>query len=364
MSDFGRFFLPGPTEVRPKILKAMLQPMIGHRTEQFAAMHRQIVQGLQMVFRTHRPVYVASSSATGLMEMAIRGCPEGPILSLVNGSFAERFARIAQVCGRRTRVLTVPWGDTHPLEMVEQHLAAESFVAMTVVQSETSTGALADVRALTELAHRYGVMCLVDSVTGVAALPVETEAWGLDFVLTASQKSLALPPGLAFAVASEAYILQAASVPDRGRYFDPVEYEEAGLDDGTPTTPALPLLYAAQAQLADIAKEGIETRWARHGMMLAEVETFVDAQRDRGRALTFLARPGERSPSVSCLALPGELSAKAVVSGMSERGYTIARGYGQRKDSTIRIGHMGDHTVAGLRGCLAALDETLGALTA
>lgn len=359
MSDFGRFFLPGPTEVRPRILQAMAQPMIGHRSEQFAALHRRVVRGLQHVFRTTRPVFIASSSATGLMEMAIRGCPEGPILALVNGSFAERFARVAQVCGRRTRVLTVPWGETHPLEMVEQQLASESFAAMTVVHSETSTGALSDIRALNELAHRYDVMCLVDSVTGVGAVPTETEDWGLDFVFTGSQKALALPPGLAFAVASEAYILQAASVPERGRYFDPVEYEEAGLDDGTPTTPALPLLYAADAQLQDIEAEGITRRWARHGMMLAEVETFVDAQRAAGQALAFLARRDERSPSVSALSLPAGRSARDVVAAMQDRGFTIARGYGQRKDATIRIGHMGDHSVAGLRACLAALAEVL-----
>lgn len=364
MSEFGHFFLPGPTEVRPRILAAMTQPMIGHRSVAFSALHRRVVRGLQQVFRTQRPVYVVSSSATGLMEMAVRGCHEGPILSLVNGSFAERFARVAQSCGRRTRVLTVPWGDTHPLDLVEEQLSSGSFAAMTVTHSETSTGALSDVRALTELAHRYGVMCLVDSVTGIGAVPLETDEWGVDFVFTGSQKALALPPGLAFAAASEAYILQAASVPERGRYLDPVEYEEAALDDGTPTTPALPLIYAADAQLHDVLAEGIEARWARHGMMLAEVETFVDAQRAAGVELNFLPRRGERSPSVSCIALPGDRSARDVVAAMLDRGFTIARGYGQRKDSTIRIGHMGDHTVAGLRRCLQALGEVLATPTA
>lgn len=359
MSDFGRFFLPGPTEVRPEILAAMAQPMIGHRSADFAAMYRRIEAGLQHVFRTHRPVYCVTASATGLMEMAVHGVPEGPILSLVNGSFAERFARVAQRCGRRTRVVSVPWGATHPLELVEQHLAAEPFAAMTLVHSETSTGTLADLQALTELAHRYGVMVLVDGVTSVGALPVETDAWGVDFVLTGSQKALALPPGLGFGVASEAYILQASSVPGRGRYLDPVEYEEASLNDGTPTTPALPLFYAADAQLAAIVAEGVERRWARHAEMLALTERWVEAQRTEGVSIGFLARSGERSPSVSCLTLPPALTARDVVLAMQARGYTIGRGYGQLADSTIRIGHMGDHTVTGLEGCLAALAEVL-----
>src|SRR5690606_4965603 len=108
-------------------------------------------------------VYLVTASATGAMEMAIRGAAEGPILSLVNGAFAERFARVSQRCGRRTRVVTVPWGETHPLDLVEQHLASEPYAAMTVVHAETSAGSLADLRSLTELAHRYGVMCLADS---------------------------------------------------------------------------------------------------------------------------------------------------------------------------------------------------------
>ena len=360
MTDFGHFFLPGPTEVRPKILQAMARPMIGHRSGEFAAMHRQIVRALQQVFRTTRPVYTVSASATALMEMAVRGAPDGPILSLVNGSFGERFARVAQRCGRRTRVVSVPWGDTHPLDLVEQQLSSESYAAMTVVHSETSTGVLSDLHVLTQLAHRYGVMLLADSVTGVGAMPVETEAWGVDFLFTGSQKALAMPPGLGFAVASEAYILQAASVPDRGRYLDPVEYEESALADGTPTTPALSLFYAADAQLADILAEGIATRWARHGAMLAHTERWVEEQRARGVQTGFLARSGERSPSISCLTLPPHLTARDVVSRMHDRGYTIGRGYGQMQDSTIRIGHMGDHTVAGLDRCLEALADVLG----
>jgi len=361
VSDFGRFFLPGPTEVRPEILNAMAQPMLAHRGAEFTAIYERVVSGMQQVFRSSRPVYCVSASATALMEMAVRGAPEGPILSLVNGAFAERFARLSQRCGRRTRVLSVPWGDTHPLDLVEEQLAAEPYSAMTVVHSETSTGALSDVRVLTELAHRYGTMCLVDGVTSVAAVQCETEAWGMDFVLTGSQKALAMPPGLGFAVASEAYILQASVVPDRGRYLDPVEYEEAAIRGGPPTTPAIPLFYAADAQLKSILAEGLDARVARHAAMRALVEHWLEEQRERGVSVAMKARAGERSPSVSCLVLPPELNARDVVAAMLERGFTIGRGYGQLQDSTVRIGHMGDHTPAGVADCLAALGEVLAA---
>ena len=356
---FGTFFLPGPTEVRPEILRAMLRPMIPHRSREYEALHKRIVTGLQAVFRTRRPVYLMTASATGAMEAAVRGAPEGPILSLVNGAFSERFARIAQNCDRQTRILSVPLGATHPLDLVEKALADGAFAAVTVVHSETSTGALTDIRSVSDLAHRHGVMCLIDSVTGIGGTPVETDAWGLDFVLTGSQKALALPPGLAFAVASEAYILQAPATPNRGRYLDVLEYEEFALRSQTPNTPALSLLYAAEAQLATIAEEGIEARWARHAAMRAETESWVAARQAEGTALGFLPRSGERSPTVSTLTLPAGVGASAVVQRVAELGFVIGAGYGPLKETTIRIGHMGDHTVETLRPCLAAVRHAL-----
>jgi aspartate aminotransferase-like enzyme len=358
-APFGTFFAPGPTEVRPEILQAMARPMIRHRGTEYEALHQRVVAGLQGVFRTRRPVYLMTASATGFMEAAIRCAPEGPILSLVNGAFAERFAKIAQRCDRRTRILTVPWGETPALDLVEQLLSEDSFAAVTVVHSETSSGTLTDVRAVTELAHRYGAMCLVDAVTSIAGVPFETDAWGVDLVLTGSQKALALPPGMAFGVASEAYILQASATHGRGRYLDLVEYEEAALRSGTPTTPALPILFAADAQLADIAVEGIDARWARHAAMLARAERWVEECRADGIEVAHLPRAGERSPTVSAFRLPEGRRASDVVSRVAAAGYLIAGGYGPLRETTIRIGHMGDHTEAGLTRCLAAVRVVL-----
>ena len=361
IEPFGTFFFPGPTEVRPEVLRAMAQPMIPHRSAAYQAMHRRIVNALQHVFRTRRPVYLVTASSTALMEAAIRGAPEGPILSLVNGAFAERFARVAQRCDRRTRVMTVPWGETPSMHLVEQLLSDDHYSAMTVVHSETSTGALADLRALTELAHRYGTMCLVDSVSGVGGSPVETDAWGLDFVLTGSQKALALPPGMAFGVASEAYVLQASATPGRGKYLDIVEFEEFALKSQTPHTPALPLLFAADLQLATIVEQGVASRWARHAAMLAATERWVDSCRGDGLAIAMLPRAGERSPTVSTITLPVGMHSGPVVDKLAENGFVIGTGYGILRDTTIRIGHMGDHSVDTLEPCLDAVGAVLRA---
>jgi aspartate aminotransferase-like enzyme len=365
--SFGRFFLPGPTDVRPEILAAMARPMIGHRGAAFEEMYARIQAGLRHVFRTKRSIYVSSSSATGLMEASIRCAPAGAILSLVNGAFSERYARIAQACSRETDVIEVPLGHTFRLGEVEARLAEKRYAAVTVVHSETSTGVLTDVRAVSDLAHKYDAMCLVDSVTGVAGLPLEFDGWGMDFVLTGSQKAMALPPGLAFAAASAEYVERAKATHDRGTYFDIVEFEKFASRHQTPNTPAISLLYALDAQLESIVTESIERRWARHAAMRAETERWVTSCAESGIAVAMFAPEGARSPTVSTITLPEGLPSGALVKAVAAQGYTIGGGYGNAGERAIRIGHMGDHSVDTLRGCLdvshAALSELIGRRT-
>src|SRR3954470_5988783 len=163
----GTFFFPGPTEVRPEVLAAMTKPMIPHRGAEFEALCGRLQESPKVIFGTTRPVYVSSSSATGLMEAAVRCAPPGPVLALVNGAFSTRFANIAVGCGRETDMIEVPWGDTVEMTQIEERLRMKRYAAVTVAHSETSTGALTDVRAATRLAREHGAMCLVDSVTGV-----------------------------------------------------------------------------------------------------------------------------------------------------------------------------------------------------
>lgn len=359
MNNFGTFFLPGPTEVRREVLSAMLQPMLPHRGAAFEALYARIQDGLRPIFRTTRPVYISSSSATGLMEAAIRGAPMGPILSLVNGAFSERFSAIAQACGREVQIVSCPWGEVVALDAVESALKAKHFSAVTVVHSETSTGALTDLEALAQVVHAYDALLIVDSVTGIAGAPVETDAWNLDFVLTGSQKALALPPGLAFGVASERFIKTAAQSA-RGLYFDLVEFEQFTHKNQTPSTPAISLMYATDVQCQEIAREGIERRWARHTSMMEHMHSWVmEARRETGHQLDVLAPLESRSPTVTAVTLPTALSGDAVARAVADLGFVIGSGYGQLKKTTFRVGHMGDHTVEGLAHCLDAVTAAL-----
>jgi aspartate aminotransferase-like enzyme len=357
VTEFGTFFLPGPTEVRTDVLAAMSRPMIPHRGKTFEALYASVNGGLQHAFRTRRPVYMSTSSASGLMEAAIRCAPAGPILALVNGAFAQRFANIARACDRDTIVLETPAGTVHDFSAVENALHAREFAAVTVVHSETSTGALTDIGPIARLAHAHGAMILVDSVTGLGGAPVETDAWELDFILTGSQKALALPPGLAFGVASESFILQAKAAHSRGLYFDLVEFEQFAHKNQTPNTPAVSLIYAAEVQMKAIEAEGIESRWARHAAMRAMTESWCALN-----GLAILAIEGSRSPTVTAIRLPDGITPGAMVNAVSERGFVIGGGYGTMKDLTFRIGHMGDHTPDRLAHCLAACADALHSL--
>jgi predicted phosphoserine aminotransferase len=358
--SFGKFFLPGPTEVRRDVLEAQLQPMIGHRGKGMEELMARIQPPLKRVFRTQRPVYISASSATGFMEGAVRNAAQRKVLSLVNGAFSERFHAIARACGITADRLDVPWGEAHTPDALSDALKGKGYDAVTIVHSETSTGVLNPIAELTKAAHEMGdIAVLIDSVTGVAGAPVETDAWELDFVLTGSQKALALPPGLAFGVVTEALLARARANTSRGVYFDFVEFEKSIANNQTPNTPALSLLFALAKQLERIEAEGIEVRWSRHAAMAQRTWTWVAEMRERGISLTLPVVEKYRSPTVTCIALPPGASSAPIVGELKKRGFVIGAGYGKMKDTQIRIGHMGDHTVAELDVLLDQLASIL-----
>lgn len=357
---FGRFLLPGPTEVHPDVLAAMLRPMIGHRGPAMVALLTALEAPLRRLFRTTRRVVVGTCAATGFMELAVRSGVRARALSLVSGAFGERFAAIVQACGHEVVRLEVRPGEVVEPDMLRDALRRTEADAVTVVHSETSTGALAPLAELAPVVREFDdVLLLVDAVTSVAGSPVETDALALDFVFTGSQKALALPPGLALGVASERMLTRARTLPGRGAYLDVVAYDEAFAERQPTNTPALSLLYALAAQCERIEVEGgVEARWARHDAMRTAVEHWIEGA---GGTLGFgyLPRADRRSWTVSCLRVPNGTSGRAIVRRVAEAGWTIGTGYGPLKESTLRIGHMGDHTREGVEAVLEVLEEAV-----
>ena len=358
--ETGHFFLPGPTEVHPDVLAAQNNAVMSHRGSGIQKLMEQMQIGLRHVFMTERSVFVSTSSATGLMEAAIRNGVRDKVLCLVNGAFSQRFVDIANACGRKVEAIEVAWGETVDLNRVRDRLATGEFDAVTVVHSETSTGVLHDLKAISDVVQEFDdVLLLVDSVTGAGGAELRTDDWGLDFVLTGSHKALAMPPGLSFGVASERMMARARTLEGRGMYFDLVAFEKNAAQYQTPTTPAVTLMYAAAEQLARITAESMPARWARHLEMSAQTKAWVGAMADRGAGLTILAPEGSQSPTVTCVRLPEGGDGPAVVKGMRERGFVIGGGYGQLKPDAFRIGHMGDHTPDELALVLHTLTEVL-----
>lgn len=360
LPPFGRFFLPGPTEVRPEVLRAQVGPMVGHRARAMEDVVAGLQPGLRRIFRTERPVYIAASSATGFMEAALRNGARGRVLALVNGAFSERFQTIALANGLEADALDVGWGGVHTAEMVADKLASGRYDAVTVVHCETSTGVLNPIAEIAEAARAAGdVVVLVDAVSSMAGATVESDAWGLDFVLTGSQKCFALPPGMAFAAANERILERAAEKPNRGLYFDLLAYEKNMAKSQTPFTPAVSLIYALAEQVEQIEAEGIENRWARHRAMAERTWAWVDEMRDRGVDLSIFAPEGYRSPTVTCIRPPEGWTGPKLCAAMEERGFTVAPGYGKSREEFFRIGHMGDHTLEEVEELLGAIEEVL-----
>ncbi|HEU4990509.1 MAG TPA: alanine--glyoxylate aminotransferase family protein [Gemmatimonadaceae bacterium] len=355
-----RFFLPGPTEVRQEVLDAMRHPMIAHRSAAMELLMRTVHARLQPLFGTARPVYVVGGSATNGMEMAVRCGSVQRVLALVCGAFGERFAEVAELTGREvTRVIAEP-GEVVSPEQVRLALEHGSYDTVTVVHSETSTGALSDVAGIAAVVREASnAMLLVDAVTSVGAMPVEMDAWGADLVFTGSQKAMALPPGLAFVATSERLLNRARTLGDRGYVLDLVRYDEFWHKAQSPTTPSLPLLFALDRQLADIEIEGLDARFARHAQMARACWDWVEIEDGAELGLQVLAAEGQRSPTVTCVVCDRPLD---VVRALNDEGYVIGTGHGALQRTTLRVGHMGDHSVAGLEALLELMGRVMRGL--
>jgi aspartate aminotransferase-like enzyme len=345
---FGRFFVPGPVEVHPEILAAMTRPMLHHRGKEAKELYARIGPVLKEVFGTARPVRFLASSGTGAVEAGIRALPPGRVLALVNGAFAERMARIAETCHHEVDRMEVPLGRIVDPQAVAARVKATAYAGVLAVHNETSTGAL---QPLDPLVRALGdVPLVVDSISGAAGAPLDLDKTGIAYACTGSQKALALPPGLAFAAASDRFLTLARQSTERGFYLDLLAYER----DTPPFTPVLPLLYALDAQAERIRKEGVAARFARHGAM---AEQAWDWAARRGLGITAAAEC--RSPTVTCFELPPPLTGPEFVERLRARGYVVGGGYGTLKERCFRIGHMGDQTEGTVAALLEACDLAL-----
>ncbi len=353
-----RLVIPGPVEVRPEILDAQTQWMIGHRSTAFADLFGRLEEKLKQAFLTKNRVFIHGSSGTGLWEGASRNCirDDKKALHLVGGAFSDRWAEISKANGKQIDVIAVDWGKAHTPEMVAEALKKETYDAVCMVHNETSTGVTNPIKDIAEVIRPYeDTLILVDSVSGLLGAEIRTDDWGLDLVLTSSQKAFALPPGLAFASISDRVLERAKQIPYRGYYFDFIEINALLQKNNTPSTPPVSLMFAADKQMDDVMAEGLDQRWARH-LQMRDMTTSWAEQREFG----VYAQKGYWSPTVTTVANGRNIDVDEMAKFMGGKGFSMDKGYGKIKGKTFRIAHMGDMQPAEVEEILGGLDEFIG----
>jgi predicted phosphoserine aminotransferase len=350
-----KLFIPGPVEVRPAILAAQAMPMIGHRSSEYASLQARILPKLRPAFGTQGRVFVVTASGSGLQEAAARNCVRERCLCMVNGAFSERWYEIVLANGKQADAVKEPWGHAVRPERVDERRRTGQYDAVTVVYNETSTGVFSPVPEIAAVVRRYpDVLLLVDAVSCAGGVDIRADEWGLDVCLTSSQKALALPPGLALCSVSERAMQRAAGVPQRGWYFDFLEYDKYAAKNHTPATPAVSLMVALDAQLDAIAAEGWPARFARHQRLMQQVHRWVEAN-----GFEFFAEAGYRSPTVTAVQNTRGINVGALNTYLRQRGMVISDGYGPLKGQTFRIAHMGDVTEEEVAQLLEAMTAFL-----
>ena len=356
MNDHSpRFFLPGPTWVRPEILEQMARPMIGHRTEEFREIASSILSDVKELFGTTQNGFVATCSGTGILEAALINCVPRRVLVTTCGAFSERWFKMAQQLGIEADQLEHKWGEAIDPVRLADHFRGRRYHydAVTITHNETSTGVMNDLRTLSRVIHEESqdTLVLVDAVSSLACTPLHFDEWGLDVCVASSQKGIALPPGITVFGVSDRALAAAEKKPYRGMYFDFLEYKKRAETASSPFTQSISHYFALASQLeAILRKETLPKRWARHQQMR-------DLTLERTVEYANPAAPREfASVSVSALR-PLSKTAKEIVGEMKRRGFTLGGGYGEWKDTTFRIGHMGDIPLDALSSMLDVLDE-------
>ncbi|MCU0797872.1 MAG: alanine--glyoxylate aminotransferase family protein [Akkermansiaceae bacterium] len=354
---YPKLFAPGPVDVSPETFAAMSQTMIGHRGSDFEALYASLQPGLQEIFGTSRPVFLSTSSAWGVMEGALRNLVRNKVLCLCCGAFSDKWFDVAKKLGYEADKIQVEWGEAIDPEAVRAKLAEGGFDTVTLIHSETSTGVLNDLAGIAAAVKSFpDTMLIVDTVSSLSTVPVDMDANGVDVMLAGVQKALALPPGLAVFAVSEAAMERAKATPNRGYYFDFIEFAKNAAVNNTPSTPAISLLFGLQYILGQIAAEGLQARFARH----AATNALIHAWGAR-HGFELFAPEGRRSNALTCFKTPEGFDLSGFIKRLkNEHHFLINGGYGKIKGLTFRISNMGNETPATMEELIAAMDQVLG----
>ncbi len=349
--------IPGPTHLPPTVREAGGRQMINHRGPEFAALMARIDRRMRVFFGTGQEVLLLTAAGTGGLEAAIVNTlsPDDRVLALPTGAFGDRFAKIASTYGADVTRLETEWGRAADPAALRAQLAADAdYRAVLLTHNETSTGVTNPIAKLAAVAHELapGALILVDGVSALGAVPFEMDAWGLDVVVTGSQKAWMAAPGMSMIALSE----RARTAVDAARmprfYFDLREARKAAANGQTPWTPAVAVMYQVDAGLELMEAETPAGVFARHAACAAATRAGLEALGFR-----LLADPAFASSTVTAAWIPEDLDWKSFNAEVKARQVILAGGQGRLKGKIFRVGHLGAVNLDDILGAIGALEE-------
>ena len=351
-------FTPGPTPVPPEVLAAGAEPMVHHRGLDFREVYERSLARLQDVFRTESPVLLFSASGTGAMDSAVSNLTRAGdrVAVVVAGAFGERWTKICAQYGLDVQRIDYEWGEVPEPAEIGAAVGESGAEIVFCTQSETSTGVVSDIQAIK--AAVGDAVLVVDAVSSLGAVPLETDAWGVDVVLSGSQKALMCPPGLA--MASVAGHLWDRLPPARSFYFDWRQTKKAQEAFDAAFTPAVSLIRSLDVALGMILDGGLDAAFERHVRLGRAARAGVKAM-----GLELFSPDDDTSAVVTAVRTPEGIEAPVLLRHLRERhGVTLAPGQGALKETVFRIGHIGWFDIFDIAAALAAIELSLTELGA
>jgi aspartate aminotransferase-like enzyme len=350
---------PGPTPVPPEVLAAMSQPVVHHRSPDFRPIYERCLARLRDVFRTREEVLMFGSSGTGTMESAVANlCSPGDRVVVVSaGSFGERWIAIATAYGLDVQRVDYAWGEVPSADDLTARLRELGGAkAVLVTHSETSTGVVCDLPPLAAAANDSGALSVVDAVSSLGAVPLETDAWGIDVVVSGSQKALMTPPGLAAVAVSEKAWAGRGDSPRF--YFDWERTRQAQAKLDAPFTPPVSLVAGLDVALGLLLEVGLDAAFERHIRLGRACREGAKAM-----GLELFSPDDDSAAVVTAIKAPDGIDATEIVRELRDRfGITIANGQAELKGKIFRIGHIGYFDVFDITTALAAVELVLADL--
>ena len=347
-----KLFTVGPVHVDPEVLKAQTRPMITHRSKEYKALHGSVIERMKKILDIDTDLFLIAGSASVFLEGAVRSGVKSNVLGLTNGSFGDRWIEISKANGKNVKEIRVPWGKAIRPEDIKGAVD-KSIEAVHFVSNESSTGVLSPLSdMIDEIRKQSDALIFVDGVTSVAATDLKLRKNKVDALVFGSQKALGLPPGLGFIAVSEDLMKKAKDVQNRGFYADLIKIKKNNDDNSTLTTSAVSLVYALDFQLDRIIAEGMPSRYHRHREMAELVRKWSS------KLYGMLPEEKYASDTIGVLNR-GELDFDKFHAALKAKGYEISNGYGEVKQRTFRIGHMGDLWPKDVKELLSVMDKTL-----